>query len=297
MRVACLLIVLSACESTVQGPGTSGDTDTASDTSATQDSHSAESVETGWPQVSGEDFAVIDAQAKELRVYWNDGGTISPTVGVGASLPYADGAYMFGDFDGDGLDDLWVAEPEQSHFRLEVYANEGGIWSGQASYSAAVGMNPEAFRFVCGDFDGDGRADLGAFKTTALKMFLFGNNAGTFDFEEENKTVTALSAQTTWVAADVDGNGTDELLALDGEALSVYPVSAMTLGIPLFSDTLPEGYQMAALDLAADGKADLALWNSAALVVRPGDGSAFSSAAAEVFTVADTGVPAGGNLR
>jgi hypothetical protein len=120
------------------------------------------------------------------------------------------GRYLVGDFDGDGKDDLGFFEPGNTAFyvaRSTGSGFDGGqVWSNPGMF----GTNKD--NFFVGDFDNDGRMDLGYFES--------GNNS----FAVSLSTGKAFATGSIWVnsnwfghsagryyVGDYDGDGKDDL--------------------------------------------------------------------------------------
>jgi hypothetical protein len=132
----------------------------------------------------------------------------------------ADAARARGDFNGDGREDI-----------AGFYDYGGGltrlwVWYGTASgftapavawESVAGGWNLSQSRFVAGDFDGDGRADIGGlydYGGTTTKLWLWRGTASGFTAPavKWDSAVNGWSlSQSRFVAGDFDGDGKTDL--------------------------------------------------------------------------------------
>ena len=105
----------------------------------------------------------------------------------------------YGDFDGDGDDDLVSADHGKDH--VEFYLNDGGTFVGPTTISSV-----DAYRVETGDINGDGHLDvLVAGGNSDRVEYIPGNGDGTF-----GDPVTISSAtNTVWgvSAADLDNDG------------------------------------------------------------------------------------------
>ena len=126
---------------------------------------------------------------------------------------------MAGDFTGDGRTDLaLVDEGTYSNFDGTVsvlLGNGDGTFQPQVTY--AVGTSPDAI--VTGDFTGDGRTDLAvANQLDNTVSVLLGNGDGTFTAPGQ----FATTPHATPLVADVNGDGTDDVLVVDGAGNILY---------------------------------------------------------------------------
>ncbi len=161
------------------------------------------------------DLAVVDGGQSyywgwapgEVSVFAGNGdGTFQPqvTYAVGSEPS----AIVAGDFTGDGQPDLAVANSGDDTVSV-LLGNGDGTFQPQVTY--AVGSNPDGI--VAGDFARDGQTGLadvnGGDGTVSV---LLGNGGGTFASSAESATVP----HATPLVADVTGNGTDDVLVVDG---------------------------------------------------------------------------------
>lgn len=298
--VSALLLVLAACT----GGSVAMPDGSTTDTLGTQGTDPPDSgsgpVETGWPIASGEGLALVDSDARTVGLHYNAEQFLSPAADTTWTIPAGNATVLLCDLDGDELDDAWVLTGGSSDLQIAVYKNQGGTFASSASYTVTPGFTAQNFSYACGDFRGTGRADLFAFKKEVTKLFFYPNTGGALDVSGEVKTATSLSGNTRWIVDDYDGDGRDELGALAGGTLSVYRVSdggAPDLSSALLSATVASGYDVTTLDLNADERADLALWNGAAFIVALGDGQSFDQSSPEAFTISGSGEPQGARLR
>jgi hypothetical protein len=142
----------------------------------------------------------------------NGDGTFQPqvTYAVGSS-PLA---LIVNDFNGDGHLDLATANAGDN--TISVLLNHGdGTFQSQVPYT--VGYGPGWI--ASGDFNGDGKLDLatanGGDNTVST---LLGNGDGTFSASDKYTTTPHVAP----LVADVNGDGTEDVLVLDGAGEILY---------------------------------------------------------------------------
>ena len=127
---------------------------------------------------------------------------------------------MAGDFTGDGRTDLAVANRignlDNGAGSVSVLLGNGdGTFQPQVTY--AVGTFPDAI--VAGDFTGDGRTDLAvANNYDNTVSVLLGNGDGTFSAAGQFVT----TPRATPLVADVNGDGTKDVLVINGAGNILY---------------------------------------------------------------------------
>ncbi|WP_210649419.1 serine/threonine-protein kinase [Nocardioides sp. SYSU D00065] len=130
------------------------------------------------------------------------------------------GFYGVGDFDGDGRDDLLMTRNRGERFMVVAVARSNGAgFDEPVEYAARGGRANEDDLFAIGDFDGDGRDDL------AARVVNGGDEVGvrfrvllsTGDRFRKTPTARLDDARygvADYTAADIDGDGADELVHL-----------------------------------------------------------------------------------
>ncbi len=301
--LALALLTFGACSTpTVNGPDKhTGAAHTGDTQELVQDSDTLREtgpVETGWPVVSGEDLALVDADAKTLSLIFNEEQQFGAP-GATWTIPIADATVLLCDFNGDGLDDAWVLNSGTDDLKIDVYPNTGSGFSSTSSYSVKPGFNAVNYSYACGDTRGTGHADFLAFKNGADKLFLYPNTGTAIDTTNVVKTTVDYDTGATWLVADFDDDDKDELGVLTGGTLEIYRMTdgKPETASPMITVAISGSYGVTTLDLDADDHADIGLWNGSAFVVWPGTGSGFDTANATAFIIDGTGSLVGGNLR
>ena len=162
------------------------------------------------------DLAVANSgSGNDVSVLLGNGdGTFQPQV----TYPVGSGpvALVAGDFNGDGRTDLAVANSGSNDGTVSVLLGNGdGTFQTQVTY--AVGSGPDAL--VAGDFNGDGRTDLAVANYGSNDVsVLLGNGDGTFTAPGQ----FATTPHATPLVADVNGDGTDDVLVVDGAGNILY---------------------------------------------------------------------------
>jgi beta-glucanase (GH16 family) len=134
-----------------------------------------------------------------------------------------DDLYLAGDFDGDGRDELLVRAAANGWSHMIGWDGSAWqyVWGNGGSNLVGLWQMSSSDRFVVGDFDGDGRDELLVIAANhgwshlmrwdgSAWQYMWGNNG--------NGLIGGWSVQAPdrFVAADFDGDGKAELLALAG---------------------------------------------------------------------------------
>ena len=159
------------------------------------------------------DLAVANSGSNDVSILLGNGdGTFQPqvTYAVGAGPD----AIVTGDFNGDGHTDLAVANSGSNDVSI-LLGNGDGTFQNQVTYE--VGSAPRAI--VTGDFTGDGHPGLAVANQSSNDVsVLLGNGDGTFAAPGQ----FATTPHATPLVADVNGDGTDDVLVVDGAGNILY---------------------------------------------------------------------------
>ncbi|MGP9018929.1 FG-GAP-like repeat-containing protein [Streptomyces sp. BR1] len=213
-----------------------------------------------------------------------DGGFEAPTASWGSgpgNWAFGNMTMRSGDFNGDGRDDLvvWYSYGNGSDQLFTFTADiRGGFNAPLASQYAAPGnYNVNNMKFTVGDFNGDGRSDLGVLygysdNHVQLHSFLAREDGGFQDRTSSWEATNFQFARTHIVAGDFNGDGKDDIAAWydqadGGDAIHTFVSNATSGGKfdnPKVGWQAPPGnyyypnMKIVAGDFDGDGKDDIA---------------------------------------
>ncbi len=176
------------------------------------------------------DLAALDSSGTVSILMGNGDGTFVPGPYYIVNSGYdVDNAMITGDFNGDGKLDLAVGTVMGSYSDSSdisiLLGNGDGTFqpaidnafeSGAASFAPNVYYEPDAM--VAGDFDGDGKLDLAFIAIDSGIDVGLGHGDGTLSLVGQPTT----NPQANPVVADVNGDGTDDVLVVNGEGDILY---------------------------------------------------------------------------
>lgn len=210
------------------------------------------------------DLAVLGPQTDAGRSLWlgqSSGSGFTFSEGPSA-VPVAP-AYLSGDVDGDGTDELLAVDADAG--TVDVVSPRVGSTRRWSDGGFAVGGEV----VLSGDFDGDGRDDLAAVVADgpqAPTLLVASAREGSFS---EPETLTELPEADRYAVGDFDGDGTDEVLAVersDGRVTVTFPAAQRSdtsyeEGFVSAPATVPGGVVVyAAVDTASPGAGDEDIW-------------------------------------
>ncbi len=132
----------------------------------------------GFVEVTDDVFGDIESFREQLAYgvdHWRD--RLDAALGVSV---YGHQGLSLGDFDGDGLDDLYVSQPGGLPNRL--YRNQGGGTFSDATGSAGLAVLDETSMSLFGDLDNDGDQDL---ILIGAEPMLYRNDGSRFSLDEQ----------------------------------------------------------------------------------------------------------------
>jgi hypothetical protein len=198
-------------------------------------------------------------------------GTFSPANGSPISVGSFPQAVKIGDFNGDGLQDLAVANAKDNTISI-LLGNGDGTFTAASGSPIPVGSFP--FFVAIADFDGNGTADIAASNENDNTVsILLGNGDGTFTQASGSPIPNFKYNPGPIVTADFNGDGkvdlavsnftpsdpsskltsVNVLLGNGDGTFTNAPGSPITVGV--------DAWALAAADFNQDGKTDLAVDN------------------------------------
>lgn len=157
----------------------------------------------GFSEITDDVFGGIDALRKQLDFgvdHWRD--TLDAALAVSI---YGHQGLSLGDFDGDGLEDLYVSQPSGLPNRL-LRNNGNGTFS-DVTRQAGLDVLDETSMALFGDLDGDGDQDVILIGSAPL---LFRNDGGRFRFDDASLDIgqdrAAMFTGAALADYDLDGD-------------------------------------------------------------------------------------------
>ncbi|HEV2315950.1 MAG TPA: VCBS repeat-containing protein [Thermoplasmata archaeon] len=234
------------------------------------------------------DIATVDPSNNQLFALLNDGsGNFSPGPGAMLGGSGGDSAIVAADFNGDGKDDVAVADPNDNQVVI-AFSNGDGSFLVQSPMGVT-----DPVKVVAGDFNGDGHADLAILsgQSSSSVYIALNNGDGTFATPVAYSFGPGAASLDDLAAADFNGDGRPDLVAVGsstsgaGIAEVLLTQSDGTLG-SASEIALPEpGRAVVTGNFSNSGHADIAaLGQSGSLDVLPGNGDGTFGADQSVFT-------------
>jgi hypothetical protein len=170
-----------------------------------------------------------------------------------------------GDFNGDGREDLIVAETSNS--------GTGGTYqlflsNGDGTYDAPIALTtPTTEQVVVGDFNGDGKLDYAALDVPNSYVRVFINQGNNTFREASDLSASSPGAGPLFiVAADMNHDNITDIVIYGASSATSYLFTWMMNnygtgdhGTSVTSGVVPNGYQMYTGDFDGDGKPDVAV--------------------------------------
>ncbi len=148
------------------------------------------------------------------------GQAVEQTLALDSTIN-TDATYGLGDFNGDGRDDLLLPVNRQDDYMaLTVSLSNGETFDAPVEFGWRGGRDNTSDELGVGDFDGDGMDDLFAIvanrKSKGLRFKVFRSDGTTFERTSSTTIEDGRYNQelSDFVAADVDGDGVDELVSM-----------------------------------------------------------------------------------
>ncbi|HEX7288782.1 MAG TPA: M64 family metallopeptidase [Candidatus Angelobacter sp.] len=237
---------------------------------------------------NGQDLAIYRSQtgSHALDLVWTANNIVPAAPGGITWQPAPHDQYFVGDFDGDGKDDVFVFNGTDWIIPyLGLLHSDGTGLQGVARYDGSLPgfwQMTSGDRFMVGDFDGDGKADLFVFNGSNWAMPYLGllrsngNSLSGVHRYDHYLPGWVMSAHDQQFVGDFDGDGKADLYVFNGQdwGTSTYLGMIKSSGpalsnVKLFWNSLP-GWTMRPSDrfmvgdFDGDHKADLYVFNGVA---------------------------------
>jgi len=260
------------------------------------------------------DLVVANEKGGDVSVLLHDGkGSFSPSPGSPFPAGPNPNDLASGDFNGDGLVDLAIANHETQHITVLLGDGRGSLAPAPRS-PATVVVRPHVHGVATGDFNGDGSLDLVTDSWSEDRLVvLFGDGTGRFASPGTSVAVGRHPYQRVRVA-DLNGDGRADIVSpnLEGDNVTILLGDGKGKFHQPARSPFPCGdspFNVAIGDVNADGKPDLAIVNSPSstsdrsgqdgLTILIGDGlGAFTKMAGSPFVTGRfPNIPAIGDLN
>lgn len=237
-------------------------------------------LKAGDIDADGDNDLVVMSGAR-VHVFTNDGGGelafLSTPVNGGSTMRDVELA----DVDGDGDPDLVTAEYSPS--RIGYQLNDGS-----GAFAAPIQVSALHVRSLdLGDADGDGDLDLmTAYGTSNTHFVWFANNgSGAFSQQPDLGNVSSVGADCASLAADMDMDGTADLLFATPDGITLYHGSGggtFSAGV-VVDELYSSDADLFATDIDSDGDPDIAwtCWSGMAARYLLNDGTGTFGAPAD----------------
>lgn len=234
------------------------------------------------------DIATIDPSDNQLFAFLNDGSAnFSPGAGATLGGSGGDSAMVAADFNGDGKDDIAVADPNDNQVVI-AFSNGNGSFAVQGPLSV-----PDPVKIVAADFNGDGHPDLAILsgQSPSSVYIALNNGNGTFSTPVAYSFGPGAASISDLVTADFNGDGRPDLVGVGSSSSGAGIVSVLltqaggTLGSA--NDIALPGAEIAVVtgNFSNSGHADIAaIGQSGSLDILPGNGDGTFGADQSLFT-------------
>ena len=213
-----------------------------------------------------------------LMLGTNDSGAFTFATWPAGPLISATTRLQIGDFDGDGLGDLFVYDTASGYIQVALRNPTGWglftVWAGP--FTPTTG-----WKFTIGDFSGDGKDDVMAYYEPTGALFI-GITFGPAFLVNSSVTVSP-AAGWLFAAGPVAGGSTDWLVGYhpSNDTLWAGPLAGLQFQLSLFGNTTGGGWkldQLFAGDFNRDGRSDMLGYDASNgdLVVGLSNGTSFA---------------------
>ncbi|TGK04889.1 hypothetical protein EHO59_08520 [Leptospira semungkisensis] len=129
--------------------------------------------------------------------------------------------YFEGDFNGDGISDMLFFNPQSGNWKAAEGRKEGGYNFKLYANRYKNYDSPSKIRFfkgnVSGDFNGDGRSDIGFYLPETKDLIVAEHDGRIFQFKNYGRLMSGIPDifRMEWFPGDYDGNGLSDSMLFD----------------------------------------------------------------------------------